>query len=140
MTALQQIMRHEGFRSKPYVDTVGKLTIGYGRNLGDTGISKKEANYLLRKDYQTAKADARSVFGNAFDVLNRPRQAVIVNMAFNLGLSRLKRFKRMLRAIRRGNYVVAAVEMLDSRWAKQVGDRATELAKQMRTGRWGKAV
>lgn len=57
-------------------------------------------------------------------------------MHFNIGLARLKGFAKALAAIERGDYKTAAAEMLDSKWARQVGKRASELAKQMETGQW----
>lgn len=138
MTARQQLKRHEGLRLLPYADTVGKVTIGYGHNLSDNGISQQVAEQVFREDYLAAEEDARTAFSKAYfhGRINRPRHAVLVNMAFNLGLPRLKRFKRMIRALKLGKYAAAAREMLDSRWARQVGHRAVELAEQMRTGRW----
>lgn len=119
----------------PYSDTEGHLTVGYG-HLIENGISEAVADKLLREDILLAEADAQSLLGKSYRLLNRPRQAVLVNMAFNLGLPRLKQFKHMIQEIELGEYASAAREMLDSKWAKQVGDRAIELAKQMRTGRW----
>ncbi len=152
MTARQQIKRHEGLRLKPYADTVGKLTIGYGHNLSGNGISQKVAEKVFREDYLVAEADARLTCGNSlWGELNRPRRAVLVNMAFNLGLPRLKRFKRMIRALefsvgcraagRSAYYALAAKEMLDSKWSREdVPTRSFELAEQMRTGRWAKVA
>ena len=137
MTASQQIMRHEGLRLMPYSDTEGHLTVGYG-HLVANGISEAVADKLLREDILLAEADARSLLGKSYRLLNRPRQAVLVNMAFNLGLPRLKRFRRMIQEIELGAYASAAREMLDSKWAQQVGGRAVELAEQMRTGQWAR--
>ena len=141
MTARQQIKRHEGLRLEPYADTAGKLTIGFGHNLSANGISWRVAEQVFREDYLVAEADARLTFDKSlWDELNRPRRGVLVNMAFNLGWVRLKHFKRMIRAIELADYALAAKEMLDSKWARQVGNRAAELAEQMRTGRWAKAA
>jgi lysozyme len=142
MTARQQIKRHEGLRLKPYADTVGKLTIGYGHNLSDNGISQKVADKVFWEDYLVAETDARSMFPKSvwdgWDRLNYPRKAVLVNMAFNLGRVRLKRFRRLIQAIKNRDYAWAGHEMIQSKWARQVPNRAAELAKQMVTGRWTK--
>jgi lysozyme len=134
LTALkEELIRDEGLRLKPYRDTVGKLTIGVGRNLDDVGITKDEAMHLLECDIRRVKDDldhALSWWRGLDDV----RQRVLVNMAFNLGITRLMGFKNTLAAMRAGNYVDAAKGMLDSKWAKQVGERATRLAAMMVEG------
>jgi lysozyme len=133
-TLIEQLKRDEGLRLKPYQDTVGKLTIGYGRNLVDKGISEEEAEMLLIDDVLYLRN--RLTRYPWFLVLNEPRQEVIINMAYNLGMTGLLGFKRMIAALNAHNYSLAADEMLDSRWARQVGRRADELALQMRTGYW----
>lgn len=131
-----QLVRHEGLRLKPYVDTVGKLTIGVGRNLDDVGIFTEEAMYMLTGDITRATRGLVTRYPHWFPALDPVRQAVVVNMGFNLGLSRLARFVRTLGSIERGEYARAADEMLESTWARQVGARARELSDQMKTGTW----
>ncbi|MGZ8236368.1 MAG: glycoside hydrolase family protein [Methylobacter sp.] len=129
---VNQLKRHEGFRPHVYRCTAGKQTVGYGRNLDDTGISEREATVLLTHDISRAAEDLIDqvpVFPN----LSLNRQNVLVNMAVNMGIPRLLGFKKMLAALRANDFDLAADEMLDSQWAKQVGNRATELAQQMRT-------
>lgn len=128
-----QLSIDEGNKSKPYTDTVGKLTIGVGRNLTDRGLSADEVNYLLSNDINIATQDAKKLVPG-FDKLDDVRQEVLVNMAFNLGLARLGGFKKFLSAVNAGNFAKASVEMLDSVWAKQVGARAIRLSNAMRTG------
>lgn len=130
---IEQLMRHEGIRLRPYRCTAGKLTIGVGRNLEDVGISRAEAEELLQHDIDRILREARQL--PVYEDLDHIRQNVLMNMLFNLGLSRLLQFKRMFEALRIGSYTKAAAEMLDSRWAEQVGDRAKELAKMMITGK-----
>jgi lysozyme len=128
---------HEGLRLKPYLDTVGVLTIGVGRNLEDKGISESEAMLMLDHDIDDAILDVQAVTGRpTFLKLNGPRRAVLINMAFNLGRTRLRSFKNMLRCVEQGDFEGAAREMLDSKWAVQVGQRAVELADIMRTGHY----
>ena len=129
----EQLKVHEGLRLKPYKDTVGKWTIGIGRNLEDKGITEQEALFMLNNDvdYFYTKLDKRLTW---FKHLDDARQNVLVNMAFNLGVSGLLTFKNTLRLISFNRYEEAAEEMLNSKWANQVGYRAEELAEQMRTG------
>jgi len=130
---VRQIELHEGLRLKPYRCTAGKLTIGVGRNLEDRGITLSEARMLLANDL----ADVRNGLLNALPwvaKLDDVRQRVLVDMAFNLGLQGLLEFKRTLAAVQAGQYQQAATMMLQSRWAKQVGQRAERLSRMMVTG------
>lgn len=123
---------HEGFRPRPYKDSAGVLTIGYGRNL-EEGISREEAEDLLTHDLTRARATLMVAFP-WFPLLCEARQAVLVDMCFNLGYPRLGGFKRFLAAVAGGQYATAKHEMLNSLWAQQVGQRAHRLAEMMRTG------
>ncbi len=131
--AASQLIRHEGFCAKPYKDTVGKTTIGYGRNLDDVGITKKEAEYLLMNDIASAEQAARNLF-HQFDYLNENRKAVLINMAFNMGEKGLGSFGKMRNYISAEDWKSAAKEMLASKWSEQVGNRAKELARMMENG------
>ena len=146
---LSQLKRHEGEhreggRHVAYRCPAGALTIGWGHNLDAkpvrglgpaSSISHTEAESLLRADLAdlAARLDLRLAWWRG---LGPARAAVLLNMAFNLGLAGLLGFKRMLAAARAQRFEKAAAEMLDSRWAAQVGRRAHELAAQMRNGRW----
>lgn len=135
LTQLQkQLVLHEGCRLKPYRCTGGKLTIGIGRNLDDAGISRDEAMLLLRNDMARAIGAVRTELPWV-DKLDDVRQRVLVDMAFNLGIDGLLAFKNTLAAVASGDYDRAATEMLNSRWAGQVGERARRLARMMRTGK-----
>lgn len=126
------LIRHEGLMLKPYRDSVNKLTIGVGRNLDDVGISRDEAIYLLKNDLQKVVAQAKQF--PWYDKLSNPRKQVVLNMIFNLGITRFSQFRKTIGFIANGDYTAAAKEMLDSKWAKQVGKRATELAGIMERG------
>ncbi len=128
------LIRHEGLRLKPYRDTVGKLTIGVGRNLDDVGITEDEAMYMLHTDIGRVRVQLAGSFV-WYPGLNSVRKDVLINMVFNLGLGRFKRFRRLIAAIEICRWDQAAKEMLDSKWAKQVGRRAIELARIMRDGK-----
>lgn len=130
----KQLVLHEGCRLKPYRCTSGKLTIGIGRNLDDVGISRDEAMVLLWNDISKAIAGVRTELP-WFEQLDSIRQRVLVDMAVNLGIDGLLAFKQTLSAIASGDYDRAATEMLNSRWAGQVGERARRLARMMRTGK-----
>jgi lysozyme len=127
------LIRHEGLRLKPYKCSARKLTIGVGRNIEDRGISEDEAMLMLRNDIAVSHTEAKSFawYGGLCDV----RKNVVISMIFNLGLPRFKLFKLMIAALECGDYEVAACEMLDSKWARQVGNRAVELSGMMRAGR-----
>jgi len=126
------VKRHEGLRLKPYHCTAGKLTIGYGINL-DAGIYPEEAEFMLsfRLTQLAVKLTALLPF---MDALSENRKVVLIDMAYNLGIKGLLGFKNTLAQVLAGNYEEASKLMLKSLWAKQVGDRAIELAEMMRKG------
>lgn len=128
------LLQHESYRQFPYVDKSGHLTIGIGRNLDNRGISLPEAYYLVDEDilYFSNKLSHYLKF---FHELSDCRQIVLVNMCFNLGIQGFLGFTQMILALEAHDYERAAQEMLDSKWALQVGDRAKELAHAMRTGK-----
>lgn len=142
---LSQLKRHEGFSLEAYTCPAGFLTIGWGHNVearpvpgvekvGDT-VSRGSAESLL---YQDVKAVARELDDKIpwWRKMEEPRQAVLLNMAFNMGMPKLLGFKRALGAMSIGDYPRAGTEMLDSAWARQVKGRAAELARQMVLGDW----
>ena len=129
----KQLLRDEGFRQFPYKDTVGILTVGIGRNLEAVGISKDEAIYMLQNDIDQCEKHLDSTLP-WWRYLSAARQSALVNMCFNLGISRLLKFKKFLSALNKQNYDEAAKEMLASKWAEQVGQRAVRLSKQIETG------
>jgi lysozyme len=128
-----QLDTDEGRRKKAYRCTAGKLTIGVGRNLDDRGLRDDEIDLMLKNDVAEAVGECRRLF-RVFDQLSSVRQEVLVNMMFNLGFARLSGFKRMRSALEEGNFAEASRQMLDSKWASDVGSRADRLAKAMRTG------
>ncbi len=134
--ALEQLKIDEGCRLKAYQDTVGVWTIGYGHTggvkKGDV-ITQKEAEDLLLEDTLRAAVDASSL-PVGFDGLNAVRQAVLINFVFNLGKPQALAFKRTLFAIATRDFSNAALYMLQSKWAGQVGARANRLAKKMLNG------
>lgn len=127
------IMAHEGFRGRPYRCTAGKLTIGYGRNLDDEPLTRTEGEYLMVRRLNKLEADCRAGVPH-FRFLSPLRQEVLVEMAYQLGLGGLLKFKRMFLAIGNWKYIIASNEMLDSKWARQTPARARTLATRMING------
>ena len=151
---IQKLIAHEGMILRVYQDSLGIDTIGIGRNLVDRGISKKELDAMdipnINTIYEHGITEADAVYLATNDVqivenellaahpcvaeLDSVRQLVLVDMAFNMGVPRLRGFKKMWAAIHEGDYTTAAKEMLDSRWANQVKSRSTILANMMHVG------
>ena len=132
MSLLSSVIVHEGFSRYIYLDSVGVRTVGFGRNLDDRGISREEAEMLLLNDLETSTKEAKKF--EFYENLTSNRRDVIVEMIFNLGLTRFKKFKKTIGYINQANHSAAADEMLDSRWAKQVGQRALTLSNKFRAG------
>ena len=151
---LTKLIEHEGMVLTVYEDSLGIETISIGRNLKDRGISKEELEYMdivnigAVYDHGITEADARYLAMNDIKIvenelvavhpcvekLDSVRQLVLMDMAFNMGVPRLCKFLKMWNAIHEQNYEAASFEMLDSRWAKQVGRRATILSDAMKNG------
>lgn len=129
----KELIRDEGLRLKPYRCPAGKLTIGVGRNLDDTGITELEAEMLLAYDIERFSYQLDRTI-SWWRQLDEVRQRVILNMAFNMGTAKLMEFAITLANVRAGRYKEAAAGMRNSRWAKQVGARAERLAVMMETG------
>jgi lysozyme len=132
---IEQLKIHEGMKLKPYKCTAGKLTIGIGRNLEDVGISMEEANMLLRHDIQEATRQLLHAFP-WMGKFNDARISAMINFTFNVGIGTVKKFENTLSYMQSGEWDKAADEMMDSRWARQVGNRAIEVTEQIRTGKW----
>jgi lysozyme len=129
---LQRDLRHdEGEKAKPYRDTVGKITIGVGRNLTDVGLSPDEIALLLENDIARAFALASSFpwFAGLDDV----RKRVVVNLCFNLG-GKFRGFHHTTAAMACGDYAAAARHLQNSKWYRQVGQRGPRLVGMLRDG------
>jgi len=123
----------EGYARQLYACPAGKLTIGVGHNIEDNGLSDEVIEHILEEDIARAEEDVRALFEN-YDTLDEVRQEVLVNMAFNLGRSRLAKFIKFISAMNTRHFVLAAAEGTDSVWAEQVGKRAQLLMMRMATG------
>ena len=129
----------EGERLKVYRCPAGKLSIGVGRNLEDLGITEEESEYLLDNDIRRVESELDREF-SWWRTLSDVRQAVLADMNFNLGISRFRRFKKMLAALEAGNWPEAAVQMRRSKWATDVKQRADRLIRMMETDQWPEEI
>ena len=130
------IMENEGFRDRPYTCTAGRLTIGYGHNL-DIPITEKTARAILRDDIGRAVRDLCGIFNNGL-AFPAPQRMALIDMMLNLGLTRFLGFRRMIAAIDKGDWDMAAAEAKDSLWYTQVGVRGDKVVKLL--GTKGEAV
>lgn len=130
MNFLDRLKKHEGFRKRMYKDSVGVPTIGYGFNLETIELPKPVAELWLA--FEIDKKQKQLERFHWYNTLDAVRQDVILDMAYNLGIDGLLEFKKMIKALENEQYDEAADEMLDSRWAGQVGRRADNLAELMR--------
>ena len=126
------IQNNEGLSLKPYLCTAGKTTIGYGRNLDSVGISEDEANVLLLNDIERCFNELTEIFGMDFYDMEHNVQVVLTDMIFNLGKTSFLGFRKMINAVRNNDYDLAAIEILDSEYAKKdVPNRARRNAVLM---------
>ena len=130
---IQELKRDEGVELRPYKCSAGFLTLGVGRNIEERGITMDESDYLLANDITICEEEATRVF-KWYDTLSDVRQRVVLNMIFNLGLTKLLNFKKFLAAMEAEDWEEAGKQMLDSRWAKQVGNRADRLEQMIVNG------
>lgn len=135
---VEQLRRNEGEVLHAYQDHLGFLTIGVGRLIDKRkggGISKEESEMLLKNDIDEVMFELNNRLP-WYNALNDARKAVLMNMAFQLGMTGLMGFTKTLSLIEAGDYAQAADQMLRSKWASQTPNRASEMAEQMRTGQW----
>lgn len=133
-----QIIEFEGRKHAAYQDHLGYWTIGVGRLIDERkggGLSDEEIDFLLANDIRKVTQQIASALP-WFGQLNEARQAVLINMAFQMGFDGLMGFKLTLAAIRDEKYDHAANLMLMSKWATQTPNRAKKLSRQMATGEW----
>lgn len=133
---INQLLEHEGCIPYAYLDGLGYLTIGVGRLIDHRkggGLSNEECRVLLVNDIERVKRELDKALP-WWRALDEVRSRVLIDMAFNLGIRGLLKFTKTLASIKSGNYEAAAREMLNSKWATQVGKRATRLSRMLRTG------
>ena len=134
---VEMIKRHEGVKSKVYLCSAGYETIGVGRNISESGLglSDDEIDYLLQNDIQRVKEELEETYF-WLGALNEARQDAMIDICFNLGLTRLRGFVKALEAMSREQFDVAADEFMDSKWAQQVGTRAIRVTEMIRGGEY----
>jgi lysozyme len=133
-----QLAKHEGVKRFAYKCPAGKWTIGIGRNIdedGGLGLSDAEIYTLLTNDIRRTEEELSNSF-RFFDDLDRVRKDAMINICFNLGLTRLRSFREALRAMEAKDYPKAAIEFLDSLWASQVGQRALDVTYMIQHGEY----
>jgi lysozyme len=140
-SAIDLVRAQEGCRLAAYRDTRGVLTCGFGHTGPDVyegmTVSQERADTWLYSDMRVATIDAALVIGSQYwNSLNDARRAALISMALNLGRERLAGFRKMIAAIRRGDWDAAAREALDSEWARQVPGRAKVDAGMIASGGW----
>ena len=134
----EMLKRHEGVRKYGYSDPMGYLTVAVGRNIdarGGLGLSDTEIEFLLRNDIDRVREELKSNFP-WFHNLKKARKDAMIDICFNLGITKLLKFEKALAAMAEEDYITASNEFLDSRWAVQVGNRAMELAEMIETGEY----
>ena len=139
MTIIIEMLRnHEGVETHAYKCTASKTTIGVGRNIdagGGIGLSNDEIDYLLHNDIKRVNGELLKAF-SWYKTVAPPRKDAMMDMCFNMGITRLKKFKKALAAMAMGDYNEAALEFLDSKWASQVGQRAITVTDMIRSGEY----
>lgn len=146
----RRLIFHEGVRLKPYRCPAGKLTIGAGRNLEDNpltpeekkacgniwqGITMNAAYMLLRNDIRKCD-DSLKKNVKCYKELDEERQYALIDLCFNLGLTRLLKFRKMLKAMEEKNFKLAEKECLDSNYARQLVNRSKRISHLIGTGEW----
>ena len=134
---LQSVKKHEGYRNKVYLDTLGKRTVGGGHLCvedfweDDKEYSEEMLMNILKDDLKNAIEGAERLLKDCH-ILDSLAKEIIVEMVFQLGETGVSKFKNMLKALKEGpDYQTAAIEMLDSRWAKQTPNRAAAMSAEM---------
>ncbi len=133
-----QLRHDEGSVASVYKDSEGYYTIGVGRLVDEKKggkLSEDEIEYLLDNDIDRVVNQAIREF-TWYNDLNDVRQEAVLNMIFNLGLTGFKGFKLAIKAFERHDFDEAAKQLLDSKWSRQVGARATRIADAVRVGEW----
>ena len=130
---LQQIKEHEGLVLKPYKCPAGKLTIGYGHNLQDNGLSKSACEFILSEDIDEAKKNLYAVFTRKFfETLSNNQKIALIDMMFNLGMSRFLTFKKFILAVKNKDFIKASAEIINSRAYQQNKSRYKKLSEQIK--------
>ena len=128
----KRIKEHEGLRLKPYADDKGNITIGYGHNLTDNGITTQQAELLFDDDIRTAKQEIAGKMLYFVVKLPAEKYGVLIELVFWIGIGKVLGFKKMLSALKAEDWNKAADELLDSRLGREYPTRTGELADVLR--------
>tara|TARA_R110002074_G_scaffold27861_2_gene80573 strand:+ start:1224 stop:1652 length:429 start_codon:yes stop_codon:yes gene_type:complete len=134
----EMLIKHEGSKSHAYMCTANKVTVGVGRNIdpeGGIGLTKDEISFLLKNDIERVEDELSRRLPWILE-LSDVRIDALIDICFNLGLPRFLKFAKALAALEQREYDLAADEFMDSRWAKQVGQRAVTVSNMIRTGEY----
>tara|TARA_B110000093_G_scaffold138269_1_gene148356 strand:- start:3867 stop:4292 length:426 start_codon:yes stop_codon:yes gene_type:complete len=134
----EMLIKHEGSKSHAYMCTANKVTVGVGRNIdpeGGIGLTKDEISFLLKNDIERVEDELSRRLPWILE-LSDVRIDALIDICFNLGLPRFLKFAKALDALEQREYDLAADEFMDSRWAKQVGNRAVTVSNMIRTGEY----
>ena len=135
---IKMLKRHEGVKSHAYKCSAGKVTVGVGRNIdenGGIGLTDSEIDMLLANDIKRVEQELKDRF-SWYRNLDSVRREAMIDIAFNLGITKLLGFKKALAAMESGDYYWASTEFNASRWAEQVGYRSDELCDMIETGEY----
>ena len=133
---LQSVKKHEGYRNKVYLDTQGKRTVGVGHLCvedfweDDKEYDEEFLMNILKDDLKNAIEGAERLLKDC-PVLDDLAKEIIIEMVFQLGETGVSKFKNMIKALKIPDYQTAAIEMLDSKWAKQTPNRAQNMSSEM---------
>lgn len=130
-TLKEMLIKYEGRKRRAYLDPEGYWTVGVGRNIETAEFSDDEIELMLNNDIKRVLYACWHEFPWFAD-LTEARQNVVANMVYNLGLDGFKKFKKLIAAIEKEDWTEAACQMIDSKWAAQVKNRAVELAIMMK--------
>jgi len=133
---ISMLKMHEGIETHAYQCSANKITIGVGRNVDPVdglGLSQDEIEYLLKNDIDRVRLELGDEY-EWFDDLVPARQDAMIDISFNLGATRLRKFKKALKAMSEEDYEKAANEFMDSRWSEQVGRRSYTVTQMIRKG------
>ena len=134
----EMLKRHEGVKTHAYKCSASKITVGVGRNIdpkGGIGLTEDEIDYLLQNDIDRIISELDFKY-EWFSDINSARQDAMIDISFNLGQTRLRKFEKALTAMSQNNWSKAADEFMDSKWSNQVGNRAKELTDIIHTGKY----
>ena len=127
----KELEMDEGYKKAPYRDTVGKITIGVGRNLTDNGLSDSEIDFMLENDIENCYKQLQQKYP-WFLSLPEPQQRVMINLCFNMGLNRLAQFGTFLGFMSRREFAQAAADLETTAWYEQVGERGPRMVERLK--------